>query len=53
MRKKLTIALLAVTVAAGAVVPRLRAQGEIKPYDCTGDYTGLCLPKYWIKNCYC
>jgi hypothetical protein len=54
MRKKLALALLAVAVAAGTVVPRVRAQTEVDQphYNCFGGYGGGCGDS-WIKNCYC
>jgi hypothetical protein len=54
MRKKLALAVLAVAVAMGSVVPRLRAQDEelVRHYNCFGGYDGTC-GVTWIKNCYC
>jgi hypothetical protein len=52
MRKKFALAVLAVAVAMGSVVPRLRAQTEFQPYNCFGGYDGSCAVT-WIKNCYC
>ena len=53
MRKKIVLAALALAVAVGSVVPRLRAQTEIADgFNCFGGYGGGC-GVTWIKNCYC